>query len=276
MTTPITGINGAVDGVPGVVNWNVSETPNLQSRGNSSVAGSVITKTGVKDWSGTYEAEGGAPVHMPGETFTFTGSADGSVGATGPAIVESVTINWDWENDAMLGHSVNFAGNGALTRGVAAAVDASVTIPTMSSVCDIMTGTLVAVPVWTALEHLRTASLTITAANTLQKTSDTAGWTKRNAGPVTANGSISVFTDSPANPLDPGDENGLKMYVSATAFWQLLWAKWGEMSDIRVDTNTGDILGCTLNFQFTAAVLIATVATKGSITEPDTNVFWGS
>jgi len=227
----LSGKAGAVDGAAIVRNWNISTTADTQAYVASNTQGGTGRQIGNTDWSGAYDAYGHTPANMPGETFEFKGSVQGTTGAVSPAsgaIVESVVITCDIEGGGILSHVVNFAGNGVLTKGAAVATDPTALIPTSSIGCDAQLGTLAASPVYTAITDVRGWTLTISAANQSYVSSDTAGGTKRTMGNIDATLSISVYeSDLTALPVE-NDINAIRLFVDASTHWEILWGMFGK------------------------------------------------
>lgn len=253
----------------------------------SNTLGGNSAREGVNSWTGSYNALGGTPLVMPGEIFAFAGYTAPTTGvlgtngqiASGNAIVDSVTINWDWSSGAIINHSVNFSGDlaYAVADGVAT-VD--VTIPTALPVCP----TIIDFGADTSeveIDNIQSATLTITAANQSFVNSSTivAGtcWTGMRAGPINFTFSI-VLQDSerPAN-LGKGVSERFRVFVDSTDFWELMFCHVGDYSDLSANPDTGAIITQTLN---TVMNGVLAVGTKGRITlpgvDPTSSVYWGA
>lgn len=96
-----------------------------------------VTLAGTEDWQGQCTGFGYAPSVNPGETFTFSGMLDkpgtDGVGATGPAIVVSVTVSVSYEQNGPIQWMMEFAGNGPLSYGVVTVTDSGA--PTWTPAC---------------------------------------------------------------------------------------------------------------------------------------------
>ncbi len=270
----ISGIGGAVDGVNTVRQWSVNQTGDLQAYTASNTKQAVSRESGNSDWTGQYQSYGGIPVRMPTETFTFTGSIDAALGVVGPAIVESVTIEWDMEAASVISHTVNFASNGTLVRGAAVATDATVPDPHVSLGTKIEESDFIAVPAYTEIADIRTISLTFSANNPSYASSSSGGFIKRQAGNLDVSMSYSLylatFADLPA-------ENAVvmfKLFVDATLFWDLQCMVIQDLSDLEVDIEGAGMVGATVNTMFTGYADLAGTETEGKIEKPGAVAYW--
>lgn len=270
----ISGIGGAVDSTGTVRTWQVSATNDVQSVYASNTKGMPVVQAGNDDWSGSYTAYGHTPAVMPGDGFTFTGSVDGTNGVTGTAIVDSVEIVINIEGGEKIGHTVNFSGNGDLSKGAAAATDAtSPDTPTsIGTKCEIATPD--ASPTYSEISDVRQMTLTITSENPDYVSSSTSGGTRRTAGNLSATVSISVYTDDFDTLPDEGEVVGMKIYVNATEFWDLDWIRVSDISDMGADIEGAALVEATINGSYTGFTTISTTVTEGSITQPDATEFW--
>lgn len=270
----ISGIGGVVNGASAVRVWTISSTADIQAAVASNTKAGTVLADGNEDWTGNYTAYGATPASMPGEALAFTGTIDGTNGATGTAIVDSVEIVVDIEAGAIIGHTVNFSGNGALTLGAAVATDTTDACMPSSIGCKVELGSMIAVPVWTAIDDVRTVTLTITADNQSYVSSSTSGGVRRTAGNISAAVAITVYTDDFAGLPAVNDENRCRIYVDATTYWLVEFIKFGEASDLAVDREGAAVVGATLNAQFTGFADIAGTCTEGEITDPASATFW--
>lgn len=270
----LSGIGGAVDGIPCVRTWTISTTADVQNAVCSASKQGTIVIDGNEDWSGSFTSYGHTPTRMPQDTFTFTGSIDGTNGATGAAIVDSVEISIDIEAGGIIMLTTNFSGNGAVTLGAAVATDS--TTPSLSSSIGtkVEVGTMVASPVYTEITDVRTVTITITADNQSYVSSATSGQTKRTAGNISATIAVTVYDDDFGDLPAVNDDNRLRVYVDATTFWLFEFVKWAEASDLTVDREAAAIVGATLNAQWSAFSPVDGTSTEGQIVQPDTTVWW--
>jgi len=268
----LSGILGAVDGKKSVRSWTITTTNEIAAFVTSGGKHGTGRIAGNGDWNGSYEALGHTPEVMPGEALVFTGTIDGTNGATGTAIVDSVTINWDQEGGAPITHTVNFSSNGALTLGAAAATDVVVPTPVPSVACKVMLDLVGGTPA--ELVDVRNMSLTITAGNAAYKSSSSAGGTLRTAGNIDFTLSISVYTDDFANLPAAGDVKEVHLYVDDTLFWSLKWVIFGDASDLKVDVEEAAIVSATLNGAMNGTALLVATQTLGEIAQPGPTVWW--
>lgn len=270
----ISGKSGAVDGAGTVRDWSVSSSADIQAYIASNTSGGTGRLAGNKDWSGSYKAYGHTPANLPGASFTFTGSVDGTNGVTGTARVDSVDIECDIEGGGIISHTVNFSSNGALTLGSAAATDATVAIPPSAIGCDVQLGTVASSPSWTPVTDVRSWTLTLTADNQSYVSSDTAGETKRNEGNLDATVSYSVYEGDPSGLPAVNSIAAIRLYTSASAYWELLWVMFGEASDIQTDIEGGSLVGATLNASMNAVATVGETDTVGTIKTPAEATIW--
>jgi predicted outer membrane repeat protein len=270
----IGGTSGAVNGVNTVRTWTVTSTADLQAGVASNTKRGEVIVDGNTDWSGSYTCYGHTPGNMPGDGITFTGSLDGTNGVTGTAIIDSVEITIDIEAGAIIAHTVNFSGNGALTKGGAVATDATTVCPPSSIGCKAEIGTMVAVPVWSEISDVRTMTITITCGNQAYVSSATAGGTKRTAGNWSATVAITVYTDDYSSLPDENDSYRLRIYVDGSTFWLFEFVVFGETSDMGADIEGAAVVGGGLNARWNAYDTVAAACTEGQIVQPDTTVWW--
>lgn len=277
----IAGIKGVVNGVDTVRQWGISLGNELQAYVASNTKGGTGRVEGNNDWSGSYGAYGHTPAQMPGGTFTFLGEIGGGTTpnftqATGSALVDSVEITIPIEEGGIISHVVNFSSNGALTFPTGTITDAVVPNPPPSIGTKIESAELIATPVFTEIQDVRSVTITITASNPSYASSGTAGETKRVAGNIDCSVSFTQYeADWTLHPA-PGVKKELKVFVDATTFWHFKWVEFGELSDLQVNRETADIIGATHNASMAgyANVPPTPTATEGFIKKPDASTFW--
>ncbi len=217
----LSGVGGSLDSVAGIGNWSINYKGDPQAYASSGTAGAMARIAGNGDWSGSYRAYGHTPYVMPGEAFSFAGSMDGTNGASGTAIVDSVEINVDIEGAKPIEHTVNFSGNGALSRTTVSAglVTALMALPSIG--CAVKLGTVIAVPDYTAVTEVRNWKLTISNANQAYASSETSGAMKRVAGNLDAQMSWAVYLDDLADLPAENDIVALALWVDDTLSWEI-------------------------------------------------------
>lgn len=258
------GTGGAVNGANTVRAWNITETSEIKEYRASNTVGGTGRKATIRDWSGSFTFYGATPSVMPGETFTFSGfPGSGSTnGVTGPAIVDSIEISWNQEDGSILEGTVNFSGNGAMSKATVSVTDSSVPNPPCSTSLVLNWG-------GSEFADVRSMSLTITANNKEYASSSTGGWKKRKAGSIDANGSFSFYHDDITAIPDAGDTEILKLYTTDSAFWEIKWAQVAD-DGVEVDIEGDELNGGSVNWNlngFEGGV-------AGYIKKPDTNTFW--
>lgn len=270
----LSGIGGAVDGIATVREWSISETGDLQAYTASNTLQAVSRESGNTDWTGSYQAYGAIPVKMPTEIFTFTGSIDGTNGIVASAIVDSVTIEWDMEAGTIIRHTVNFASNGAIARGAAVAVDATVPDPHVSLGTKLEISDSVASPSYAEVTDVRTISITFSANNPSYASSSTAGAIKRQAGNLDVSMSYSLYTDDFSTLPAINSQQQYKVFVNATLFWEFLYMSVQDLSDLTVDIEGAGMVGATVNTMFTGFADIEGTETVGKIDKPGAVGYW--
>lgn len=269
----ISGVGGAVDGVGTVRRWGISSSADIKKWLASGSKQGASRVAGPRDWSGTYDSYGFLPEKMPGDTFTFTGSLDATDGVVGPAIVDSVQINWHHETGEPIDHTVTFSGNGALVPGAAVATDATIPEAPPSIGCIIKESDALATPSFTEILDIRSATLTITRANKSYVSSSTVdsgqARTKRVAGEWDFTFSYSLYEGDPALLFEPNTVKHFQVFVNATLYWELQWVRMGEFSGVESDAETGELVTATQNGEMEGITDVAGTQTIGVIKTPE-------
>lgn len=275
----ISGISGLVNGADTIRNWKVTTTAAIQKFVASNTKSMTGVLQGNKDWSGQYAAYGHSPSSMPGAALSFVGSINGSKGIAGSALVDSVEIVIDIESGAIIAHTVNFSGNGALTIGAAVATDEVLPNCFSSIGCKVQTASYAAEPSYAELTHVKTITLRFAAANPSYVDSGTGGLVKRESGNLSGSISIGLHGDTVdltnIAAVLPNTEKFVKVFVNATDFWLLQAIRFEGLTDLVVDRETAAIIGATLNGSFSGYYAGALGAiTEGTIVLPDESVWW--
>ena len=276
MTQSHTGQFGTVNGHSYINTWNIQRTRALQTSKNSSGRGGTHRKCGVGSWQGGWNADGGAPTVFPGQQFAFAGysapddDVEGSAGIvySGQAVCNQLVITIDKSTDAIVSHAVSFLGHLGLTEASgAAALDAGTSMVECSTPTKIEYGsTPVALADWT------TATLTITANVASYVNSETAGETGRKKT-SDIDWTMAINVERTDSPLAEGSQlEELKVYVNATEFWHLNYARVQEYGGFTVDRSSNAILAQTLTLAMDAKK--ASDGSLGSILAPDTTQVW--
>lgn len=279
-----------INGVGTVRSWSINETQ-APARGlASNTKFAPIRKKGVFSWNGSYNAYGAIPACMPGVLFGFTGYGapnDDVSGAgqlyTGNAMVSGVTLTWNWGNGEFLGHTVNFAGDLALTKS-SGSQPTDVSTPSMPGMelCKIQTGTPPDAG-YADLPNVVTATLNISCSLQAAVNSSTivgSGslakiWTAQKAGPVDWSLSISQQDNERVGtiPFDIGDNRALKLFVNDSQFWHLKWGHCRGFEGLTADRESGALLARTINFDMTA-IDPGAPSTLGTVTDPSGSIWW--
>lgn len=264
---------GLVNGKSTTTKWSINQTSSSQSFVASNTRGGTGRTGGPQDWTGSYEGLGHTPGVMPGEYFDFLGltgpdsgvEGEAGVAYSGNAIVESVSITWNWETNQAISYSVSFGGNGQLEEVTQAAADGSQVAVFETKGC------IFTFDGDTPDFGLTTATLTITAANQTYVDSSTGGWTKRSPGPIDATLSVTINHNSITTlPFEEGDSVNVKAFINDTLFWDLKWMLIESFSNIGAERASGKIVSMTINTSLNAAKDGAV----GWIKKPGGTAFW--
>jgi len=274
----LSGKLGAVNAVDTVRSWRISTSAALQAFIASNTNGMSGQAEGNVDWVGQYAAYGHTPLKMPGDTFTFTGSCDGAKGCFGPAIVDSAEVVIDIETGAVIAHTVNFSGTGALTLGAAVVADSEVPAIFSSIQRKVEMSAIAGAVAYTELAHIRTVTLRFSAANTAYVDSSTSGHVSREAGNLTVGLSLSVYEASGdlANlaAVLPNTWKKVRVYVTATEYWEFNACVFENATDFVIDREAATICGFTIGARFSGIYNDGTGLVIGSIVDPAESQWW--
>lgn len=263
-----------------VANWSISETETIEKSVASNTAGAPQRHQGNKDWTGQFKFFNAvAPDVMPGDEFTFLGSVDQSVGVSASAICNRLTVNVPTEDGGVVNCLASIEGNGVVARGAAVAVDSAVSAAGSAVGTKLELGTLVENPVFTELDEVRTMDFEIVSENPAYNSSTNAGQTKRSVGNIDANISISVYTDSIANLPTLDDIKTVRIYVTASDYWDFRWIRFEGITDILIDIENAAIVGATITGVFSGYEVDGSDGTnvaQGGIVPPSGTPFWGT
>lgn len=230
--------------------WSIDPTVDLKQFASTATVDGHGAVQGIVDWTGSYEGYGHTPVVLPGDSFVFHGSLDGTNGYSGTAMVSEVEIVINVESGEIMKHTVSFAANGALTKGAEAA-QADATVP--NPVSSLVTGVklrLIEVEVGspTTLDVPDVRTITIKLSCDLKEYSGTScvGFKKRVAGRKNCEVSAECYFSDPT-ALPPGNSvRQCRVFVSATEYWDFKWLRMQEPSGVEADIETGNLVGATL------------------------------
>lgn len=260
--TVICGKAGAVTGEDTVTNWEVTYTGQPFEYYASNTDGASGQLAGNNDWSGSYKVLTGEPANMPGDGITFTGSVDGTNGCTGTAIIDSITVTAPIAAGGPVTTVVAFSSDGALTVGAAAATDTTEPQPPPAKLAklNIAAGDIAGV---------QSITMVITSAN---KDYVTSGETNRIAGNLTATLTYDILEGDFGNLPAPNADLIIKFYVTATIFWDLKWMLVENLTNLKVDIETNELVGATVNTKFNGFVS----GVHGWIGQPGGTDLWGT
>lgn len=275
MGNPHSGKFGAISGVSGIRNWNISDentTPTLKA---SNLGGGTGRSSGIKKWSGSFSAYGIVPIVMPSETYSFIGftAPDTDVGGTnglrytGTIMVDSVTITWNWKTGQVIDHTVNFTGSGLLAFSVAAAITDETAIAAYP-VCGTKLMQSVDDETYAEVTDLVQATFTITAANQDSINSSTACAVVRKAGNI--DWTLAVQQEKTLRDITLiNTDYFLRLYVDATDYWQLSGARCLSFTGIKVDVESNAIIDRTINFGMQAQMdgALGVIIKPGEVSE---------
>lgn len=271
---------GVVNGEDTVRQWSISDAQTLQTYVASNTQFGTGRQPGVESWSGSFQKYGYLPGVMPGSQISFVGyeapdndvSGDG-MRYSGNALVSQLQVNWDWGAGAIINSQVDFAGHLALTAAVGAEITDSV-FPTVPPVTVTKIEYSTNDSDYTELDCLVTAQWTLTSALQAYVNSCTIVssrlWTGQKSGPI--DWTLAITQQDNARPLAKGTRVSLKLYINATEFFLLKWARLQDYTGITVDRETGAIISQTLNFGMDGFNTDA--STVGQIVLPDLSVWW--
>lgn len=280
---PRSGKHGAVNGVPVTRNWTLNILNALERRYHSASRGGPDVDLGIEDWNGILEGFGGFPPFFPGDIVAlilFTGPSTGVLGATGDtytgfAIIDSLTVNWNWQPNNSLNWSASFSADGCLTEVEGEELDVSaVCLDRMCSVLPFIDDDICGSPgSYAEWANVESATLTITSANQMVVNSSTDCCTFRIPGNIDWTLDI-VDQEEYIIPVYT-IPYGFRMYINGTQYWQLSWGQLMNISNLRVDIETGALVTKTNNFVMNGRLCCGSAAaTLGSIIDPAGATQW--
>lgn len=259
----VSGRWGVVNGQKFVQAWQVDDNSDTKETVNSVTKAGKHRLPGINSWTGSFESNGAIPVNMPGDLISFTGyigpdnNVVGSTGVTasGQAMIERISITWNWATGDVLKTSTEFQGHLGLTYadGQAAIFDTSSInyygskqIPTPTVQVN-NTGGFVNWPNLT--------QLTLTISNEIQPyvNSSTGGWIGRLAGIWDLD--ITATEQEVLRSLFQKDdilELKLPVDTTFTNFWDIKWGHVKSFTNIRVDRETGTIITQNVDIPWSA------------------------
>lgn len=271
---------GVVNGENTVRNWSISDEQTLQSYVASNTQFGTGRQPGVESWNGSFQKYGFVPATMPGSLFSFVGyeAPDDDVSGngmrySGQAMVSQLQVNWNWGGGEIINSQIDFAGHLALTAATGAEISDAV-FPVVPPVTVTKIEYSTNDSDYTELDCLVSAQWTLTSALQAYVNSCTIVssrlWTGQKSGPI--DWTLSITQQDNARPLAKGDRVSLRLYVTATTYFLLKWARLQNITGITVDRETGAIIGQTLNFGMDGFNTDSSAV--GQIVLPDLSVWW--
>lgn len=247
MAAPLVGVNMAVNGENTLRQWRIVDRSELRPYAASNTKSGYGRACGIVDWEGVYLGYGIMPAVFPGDTFTFTGSIDGSHGYTGTAYCNRVEIVVDIENGNYVEYAVGFACNGLLTPSKSL-VASDVTIPdppcpeglTVKLDDDDQT-------------HVRFMRLILENKGVPYVDSDTAGRRQRTRGVFDAKLQYSQYFEDPTVELAAKDiDYNVKVGVATGLAWDIDFMRVESIQPI-VDLSKDENVGVVIEMAFNAS-----------------------
>lgn len=269
MAAPINGIDMAVSGEHTVRQWRIEDRSEYRPIVPSNSNGGVVRMCAIEDWVGLYLGYGGQPQDgvFPGETFTFTGSIDGSVGYSGSAYCELLEVSIDHEDGGYVEYAVQFSRAGTLTPGAAVVSDDTVPNP------DCGQGLTVTLD-GTGQSHVHRMKMTIFCPGRKYVDSDSEGGRARTKGRMDVTIEYDVYFESPAADLPSKEtdyEVGFEVESSTPSnkAWDISFMRVTSIVPI-VDSESDENVGATVTLKLNAS----DGSSAGSIVDPDGTQLW--
>lgn len=279
---PISGKWASISGVGSLARWSIVRNVPMELIKNSATGGGTDRNDQTRDWNGTYEALGGFPDMLPGQVVAFSGyvgprsGVKGTVGDlwSGSVLCTQAAITWDWENNNVLSHSVNFNGNGVLTKNEAGAeiTDGTALVNESPKVLKLTHGTS------TEITHRKKAVLTLSIDSTPVKNSSTDCETQYQGGNL--DWTLAVDVDDVGQFLDEGAFlETIKLFTKTTSGvgvepWVLNYGKVGATSGLEVKPGSTDVVKQTVNIGMKSNH--ETTGALGYVLKPDGTALWGT
>lgn len=279
----VTGINGAVDGVNTTSRWSVNASADLPAVIASNTKSGRLHLAGNKDWAGSYNAFGHTPVKMPGDSFTFTGKMDTKTGPTvigveGVALVDQVVIVIDLEAGLPIAHEVTFSADGVLSYAddLTDFSDTTIPDPPSSIGTKLELAEAIATPVFAEIIDFRTATLTLVRENPSYVSAATGGQTRRKMGNFNCLLTYAIYEGDSTKLITPNAIKHVRLFINPTEFWELKWMRFGDISDVEVNNETGDIIGMSMNavMHGYAQIPAGSAVVEGFVKNPAAAAVW--
>jgi hypothetical protein len=273
----INGCSVAVDTESTVSDWLIDYDAESTPIAATNTQLGLFPVCGVYDWIGSYSFSGHTPagtspaVLFPGYTKTFTGSVDGRHGVEGSAIGKSLTISANPGEGVPINTEVEFDGNGLLSVGGAVATDATKPQWFCPDVAKIQIDGYT----WADVDDIVAWKLKLTAANTPYVSTGTSKRRQRIRGPFGGVAQVNVFTDDPTPFPEVGDYVGVRFFVTATLYWEVLYMRLRRLSSNPTHpAKKNEPVTWTLLFEFSSFDGVSGNPTVGHIKTPAGVTVW--
>jgi len=264
-------LKGDLTVVPTFRSANITRVSNLQEIVHAGTLGGRQRFLGVKDWNGTYEEYGLVPTFWPGDKVTWYGSLDGTAGWSGDALVTQTVITIPVGTKAPPTIAGTFRGVAALSCSDETAVDlpSASEIPETEGLCV----QLQALAGGAYVNQDGTNEITITLSVEAKEFHHcgSSGIMDANEGLWDAQISYKRYVDDLTALPTEGDPYRVRVPIDAvgTSYYQFEFMRVGDMSDILLSRETGELLNVTIPLFMSMIELVDAVATRGSgVTKP--------
>jgi len=276
---PVSGRYGMVNGQTAVRKWNANFVSAPKKYVHSGTKAGPGRRRGIQDWNGGFDCYGHTPSLLPGVEFTFQGftaPTTGVVGTngsvySGPAIVDSLQMSWNWETGDILSHAISFSGRGAWSKTLGHYEDTSDEDPTQECIDLTITADGETIP------NVTQATMNLSSENKTYINSSTGGNTGRKAGVIDCTIGVTVqnthFDDF---VLTIGDYIEIALGVGDAGEWIFSKMHLKDFSGIETNIETGDIIKFTANFEYSYLTKDEEdELVRGYIMLPDGTIFHG-
>lgn len=288
LSGPRTGRHGAVNGLTSVRNWSLNWNQNLASRVLSSTRGGTMRFAGIEDWSASVEGFGGFPGIFPGDNVSlkmFAGPDDGVFGHYGAvyqgyALVDSLTINLQWQPTVQASWSANFSANGCMSQAPGEYSDD--VLECVSQLCSIDltyqdecvagSGGTGDEGFFTSAANVESVTLTFNAANIPIVNSNTNCCTEREPGIL--DWSLAIVDQEQYPMWDYNKYYRFRVYIDAITYWSVAFGLLQDISNVRVDIESGALVTKTNNFVMASHACCDATPTLGEVVDPLGVVRW--
>ena len=225
-------------------NIQISTSDNATQITDSSVNGGKTVVAGNKDWNGSFEANGAAPIVKPGDTVTIEADAGNGNGYSGDCLVLTVSITVNLESADPVMYSVEFAANGVLTLGaVTVADDDAVTMPLSSKNAVLALADPAETPVYAEVPNWKSCEISLSIEGVENVDSGTDGQVMRLDGNKNVEVSFTMNVDAADISAVPaiGTTHLLRLTIGS-AIWNIGYVYINNHGDITISPEDRSIL----------------------------------